>query len=145
LLTLSSRPEFPNAAPGEPSTGRSILPGDYAGRYRLFADGSLSGTLDLGVEDHSVTGRFRSDQTGSSYEVGGEVDAGPEPIVRFSVRFPRSSQDYSGILFSEGKGAMAGTLTLLDRERPFFAVREGGRVLPDGDEPIELPGESVKP
>jgi hypothetical protein len=145
MLTLSSRPEFPSAPPGEPSPGRSILPGDYAGRFRLFADGSLSGTLELAVEDRAVSGRFRSDQTGSTYEVGGEVDAGPEPIVRFSVQFPRSRQEYSGHLFSEGKGAMAGTLILLDRERPFFAVREGGRVLPEGAEPVGLPGEAGAP
>jgi hypothetical protein len=40
---------------------------------------------------------------------------------------------------------MAGTLILLDRERPFFAVREGGRVLPEGAEPVGLPGEAGAP
>ncbi|RUL85600.1 biopolymer transporter ExbD [Tautonia sociabilis] len=126
LYTLDQAPEFPDAEPGSPSPGRVILPGDYAGRFRLFADGSLSGTLTLAVEGRTVSGSFRSDQTGSAYEVRGEVVAGPDPIVRFSVQFPRARQEYEGLLFSEGKGAMAGTVLLLDRDRPFFAIRDGG-------------------
>ncbi|WP_145272731.1 biopolymer transporter ExbD [Tautonia plasticadhaerens] len=138
ISTLQTPPEFPETAPGTPSPGRSILPGDYAGRYRLYADGSLSGTLDLDVEGRSVSGRFRSDQTGSSYEVRGEVEDGPDPPVRFSVQLPRTTQEYEGRLFSDGKGAMAGSLVMVDRERPFFALREGGRVVPEG-KAVELP------
>lgn len=139
IATLSNPPEFPETAPGTPSPGRSILPDDYAGRYRLFADGSLSGTLDLDIDGRSVSGRFRSDQTGSSYEVRGEVGDGPAPLVRFSVHFPRTTQEYEGRLFSEGKGAIAGSLIMGDRTRPFFALRDGGRVVPEGGEPVEVP------
>ncbi|MEW4568577.1 biopolymer transporter ExbD [Tautonia sp. JC769] len=123
LFVLTEPPRFAEAAPGVPSAGRVIVPGDYAGRYRLFADGSQTGTLDLAVEGRAVTGRLRSDQTGTSYEVVGEVEAGTDPPVRFSIQFPRSRQEYRARLFSEGKGAMAGTVLILDRERPFYALR----------------------
>ena len=137
LIPLTSPPEFAAPPPGSPSPGRAILPGDYAGRFQLHADGSLSGTLDLSVEGRTVSGRFRSDQTGTSYEVVGEVESGTDPALRFSIQFPRSRQEYVGRLFSEGKAAMAGTFLLVDRERPFYALRvEPGS--PEPDKPPEL-------
>ena len=45
--------KLPKAEAGpssKPSTGRTVLPGDFAGRYRVFANGQWSGTLDLKVE-----------------------------------------------------------------------------------------------
>jgi hypothetical protein len=123
LFVLTGPPAFAGPAPGVPSPGRSIEPTDYAGRFRLFADGSQTGTLDLAVDGRAVTGRLRSDQTGTSYEVVGEVEAGTDPPVRFSIQFPRSRQEYQARLFSEGKAAMAGTVLILDRERPFYALR----------------------
>jgi hypothetical protein len=43
-----------------------------------------------------------------------------------AVKFPRSRGDFEGYLWTEGKGAMAGTFRLLDKTFGFFAVREGG-------------------
>ncbi|WP_152053373.1 biopolymer transporter ExbD [Tautonia marina] len=123
LFVLNQGPEFAEPRPGAPSPGRAIVPTDYAGRYLLHADGSQTGTLDLAVNGRAVTGRLRSDQTGTAYEVVGEVEPGTDPAVRFSIQFPRSRQEYSARLFSEGKAAMAGTVLILDRERPFYALR----------------------
>ena len=133
LYVLSKPPEFAETAVPRPSPGRSILPGDFAGRYRLFANGQWSGTLDLKVEPRGVvTGRFRSDLHGTAYPVTGQVAADTPGLVRFSVALPRARQEFDGYLYGEGKGAMAGTLTLLDRTFGFFAVRDGGQYAPEG-------------
>ncbi len=115
-----------------PSPGRAILAGDFAGRFRLFANGQWSGTLDLKVEAKGVVaGQFRSDLHGTAYAVTGQVVAAEPRQVRFAVALPRARQEFDGYLFGEGKGAMAGTVTLLDRTFGFFAIRDGGRTPPN--------------
>lgn len=115
------------------------MPGDFAGRYRLFANGQWSGTLDLKVAAKGVvSGLFRSDQSGTTYPVKGQVSTNPPNKVEFAVEFPRSKQEYEGLLWVEGKGAMAGTTTLLDRAFGFFALREGGTYAPDGEDVAPL-------
>ena len=133
LYGLTKAPDFPTSVAHRPSPGRSILPGDFAGRFRLFANGQWSGTLDLEVgPDGNVNGRFRSDLHMTSYPVTGQIPATPPGLIRFSIALPRARQEFDGYLYGEGKGAMAGTLTLLDRTFGFFAIREGGRYAPEG-------------
>ena len=48
------------------------------------------------------------------------------------IDFPRPRQDYQGVLWSEGKNVIAGTLTMLGRDFSFVAVREGTRLDLDG-------------
>ena len=133
LFTLSQAPGFADVATGHrPSPGRAILPSDFAGRYRLFANGQWSGTLDLDVAARGVvSGRFRSDLHGTAYAVTGQVATDAAGKLRFSVALPRARQEFDAYLFGEGKGAMAGTLTLLDRTFGFFAIRDGGRYAPE--------------
>ena len=132
LFTLSKAPALDDAAVPRPSPGRAVLPGDFAGRYRLFANGQWSGTLDLKVEAKGVvTGRFRSDLHGTAYAVTGQVATDAPGKLRFSIALPRARQEFDAYLYGEGKGAMAGTLTLLDRTFGFFAIRDGGRYAPE--------------
>lgn len=135
LHILAKPPIFPDAEPGTPSPGRVVIPTDYAGRYFLYADGSTSGRLDLTVSDHSVTGKFRSEETGSTFPVKGEITTDPVPRLRFTIQFPRSTDEYEGVLFTDGKGAIAGSVIQLDRTHSFFALREAGRIAPDGADP----------
>ena len=133
LYALTKAPEFAPSEIPRPSPGRSIVPGDFAGRYRLFANGQWSGTLDLTVVARGVvTGQFRSDLHGTVYPVTGQVAAEAPGLVRFSIALPRARQEFDGYLYGEGKGALAGTLTLLDRTFGFFAIRDGGRYAPEG-------------
>ena len=134
LYTVASSPIPAEARAGLPSAGRGVVASDFAGRYRLFADGQWSGTLELALEGRSVSGRFRSDQTGSVYPVAGTAPADAPGLIRFAITYPRSRQDFQGRLWTAGKGAMAGTLTLLDRTFGFFALREGGHYAPDDAE-----------
>jgi hypothetical protein len=102
-----------------------VVPTDFAGRYRLSANGQWSGTLDLQVEGKGeVSGQFRSDAHGSSYPVTGQVATDAPNKVTLLVKFPRSQGDFEGYLWTEGKGAMAGTFRLLDKTYGFYAVRE---------------------
>jgi hypothetical protein len=135
LYTLATSPLASAPAGAQPAVGRAVLPGDFAGRYRLFANGQWSGTLDLKVDDDGgVSGRFRSDLNGAVYVVSGQVAAGVPHKVSFRIKFPRTQQEYEGFLWTEGKGALAGTVTMLDRAYGFFALREGGRFAPEGED-----------
>ncbi len=133
LFTLGKNPTFDDTPAPRPSPGRSIIAGDFAGRYRLFANGQWSGGLDLKVEPKGIiSGRFRSDLHGTAYPVTGQVATDAPGKVRFAIALPRARQEFDGYLFGEGKGAMAGTVNLLDRTFGFFAIRDGGRYAPDG-------------
>ncbi len=113
-------------APGRPSSGRTVLPTDFNGRYHLIANGQISGDLELSVaEDATVAGRFRSDRNGAAYPVTGKVAADLARKIEFTIQFPRSTQMYEGLLWTEEKNAFAGTVQILDHPYSFFAVREG--------------------
>ncbi len=63
--------------------------------------------------------------TVASYPVTGQVASDAPNKVTLAVKFPRSQGDFEGYLWTEGKGAMAGTFRLLDKTFGFFAIREG--------------------
>jgi len=92
----------------------------------LIANGQWSGALEFQVkEGGAVTGRFRSDLSGSVYPVSGKIAAGKPQRVGFTIRFPRAEQVYDGLLWTEGKNVFAGTFTMLERPYSFVAVRDG--------------------
>ncbi|WP_406697072.1 biopolymer transporter ExbD [Singulisphaera sp. Ch08] len=132
--------------PSRPSLGRTVLPTDFAGRFRLFANGQWSGLLVLKVDPAGVvSGQFRSDLNGTSYSVSGQVAADVPHKISFTVTYPRTRQEFEGLLWTEGKGAMAGTMTMLDRAFGFFAVREGGAFAPEGEDVGPLANGEGKP
>ena len=142
LFTMAKAPAFDDAKAPRPTPGRSVVPADFAGRYRLFANGQWSGTLDLKVEARGVVaGKFRSDLHGTTYAVTGQVATDAPQKVLFAISFPRARQEFEGYLWGEGKGAMAGTASLLERTFGFFAIREGARYAPEGKDvgPLEGP------
>jgi hypothetical protein len=54
--------------------------------------------------------------------------------LTLAVKFPRSRGEFEGYLWTDGKGAIAGTFRLNDRPFGFFAVREGSRFAAEGAE-----------
>ena len=48
--------------------------------------------------------------------------------VQFAIQFPRTRQDYQGVLWTEGKRVIAGTLAMLGQDFSFVAIREGSRL-----------------
>jgi hypothetical protein len=148
LYALNSSPLTDVGARGKrPSAGRAIAPGDFSGRYRLFANGQLSGSLEMTVDDQgAASGSFRSDQTGSVYSISGQVAPESPGLIKFAVIFPRSRQEFDAYLWTEGKGALAGTSTLVNITFGFFALRDGGRFSPEDEDvrstsaPSDAPG-----
>jgi hypothetical protein len=135
LYTLSKAPTLDTSKAPQPTPGKTVLPGDFAGRYRLFANGQWSGTLDLKVEGRGVVvGQFRSDLHGTTYPVSGQVATDVASKILFAVKYPRARQEFEGYLWAEGKGAMAGVASIAERPVGFFAIREGGRYAPEGTE-----------
>jgi hypothetical protein len=135
LFTLAKAPALDASKPPQPTPGKTVLPSDFAGRYRLFANGQWSGTLDLKVEGRGVvTGQFRSDLHGTTYAVSGQVATDVAHKILFAVKYPRARQEFEGYLWAEGKGAMAGIASIAERPVGFFAIREGGKIAPDGPE-----------
>ncbi|MFO0909111.1 MAG: biopolymer transporter ExbD [Isosphaeraceae bacterium] len=121
-----AKPLVFEAARGGPSPGRVVLPADFHGKYRLFADGRWSGTIELLVDEaRVVTGTFRSEPNGTSYSLRGQVATEPPSKVTFTIKFPRTEQEYEVYLWSEGKSAWAGTFTMQGKTYGVFAVREG--------------------
>jgi hypothetical protein len=114
------------AVVGQPSAGRAILATDFSGRFYLLADGQWSGRLDLAVDTAgAVSGSFRSEKNGMAYPVTGKAGEGAPQRIQFEVRFPRAKQIYEGLIWSEGKNVIAGTVSMLDQPYSFVAVREG--------------------
>jgi len=133
LYLLKKPPTLDVSKAPQPTPGKTVVASDFAGRYRLFANGQWSGTLDLKVEPRGVVvGQFRSDLHGTTYPVSGQVATDVAQKVFFAIKYPRSRQEFEGFLWAEGKGAMAGTASLNDRPVGFFAIREGGRYAPEG-------------
>lgn len=124
LFSLA-RPINPDRA-GQVGSSKTPAPGDVAGRYRLYADGRWTGLLELRVdESRIISGLFRSEPNGTAYPVRGQVAADSPAHATFTVKFPRTEQEYDARLWSDGKWALAGTFVMLDRTFGFFAVREG--------------------
>jgi hypothetical protein len=124
-----SRPVALSAAPSGPSPGRAVIPGDFGGRYHLYADGRWNGRLELEPgQGRQLHGRFRSEPGGTSYPVAGEVSPEVTNKASFTIKFPRTEQVYEAYLWTEGKNALAGSFQMLDRRFGFVAVREGVRL-----------------
>ncbi len=132
IYCLTEAPTVADEA-GRPSPGRVIVADDYGGRFHLVADGRWSGLLELKVErSGQVGGSFRSDQTGSVYKVRGSIVGGGTARLECTIDFPRSQLRLLGRLWTDGKDAMAGTVSLLDRDYGFVAIREGRSLEPPG-------------
>ncbi len=125
LFVVAGLPDQANTNPGA-SRGRTVVPNDFAGRFRLIANGQWSGMLELKVDsEHNINGSFRSDDTGTAYRVTGKAGANSPNRLELTIEFPRAHMNIEGRLWSEGKSVFSGSASLLDRTYGFAAVREG--------------------
>lgn len=140
LYPIEKPPALPGRGPGQPSTGAAVLPTDFNGRYLLVANGQISGALELEVaDDGKVSGRFRSDRNGAVYPLAGEVAADMARRVAFEITFPRSKQQYEGLLWTEDRNVFAGTVQIQGHPYSFIAVREGASLVPEAIEAASPP------
>jgi len=95
----------------------------FGGRYKLHDDGRRTGALKLEVNDAGeITGTFTSDKDGREYEVQGKA-GNPRHAVSFSIKFPATTQTFTGYMFTGDGKAIAGTTKMLEREAGFYAER----------------------
>ena len=130
-LTTTSRPRV--------SPGRVVRPADFTGRYRLVGNGQWFGRLELEANDEGIlSGLFHSDLNGAVYPLEGRVGGAVAQQLKFSIRFPRSHQDFEGHLWTEGKTAICGTMTVVGRPYGFVAWRESERFPPRHDDGLKI-------
>ncbi len=138
LIAVDKPPPVPERS-GGPSPGREVLPLDFVGHYSLFANGQWSGAMEFKVDQAGVvSGRFRSDLDGAVYSIEGAINPTIPRRIAFTIQFPRSAQKYEGLLWTEGKGAITGTMTMQEHPYGFMAIREGSALAPPGVE-VEAP------
>lgn len=108
---------------GKLVVGEAFEPRFFAGKYKLQDDGRRSGELRLEVNDAGeITGTFTSDKDGREYDVLGK--AGPaKHALTFSIKYPATTQTFTGYMFTGNGKAIAGTTKMLDREAAFYAER----------------------
>jgi hypothetical protein len=129
-LYLVNKPlvEAPGGQNG-PSAG-PVVAEDFTGKFHLVANGKWSGQLTLKVtKSGDVSGSYVSDQTGADYPVKGFV-ARPTHHIKFTIELPMARQEFDGRLWTQGKNALAGTMSLGGSEFGFVAVREGAELIP---------------
>jgi len=124
-LFLVMKP-VPDAAPRKTSrlvVGDPFEPRYFTGAYKLHDDGRRSGTLKLEVAaDGAVSGSYYSDKDGQKYDVEGKV--GPaKHALQFTIRFPRSRQEFQGWMFTGDGKAITGSSRMQERETGFYATR----------------------
>jgi hypothetical protein len=94
-----------------------------AGKYKLYDDGRRSGVLKLEVkEDGEIAGVFTSDKEGREYEVQGKAGT-PRHAITFTLKFPATTQTFTGFMFTGDGRVIAGTSKMQDREAAFYAER----------------------
>jgi hypothetical protein len=95
----------------------------FAGRYKLHDDGRRTGVLKLDVSDSGeISGTFTSDKDGQEYDVQGKAGT-PKHAVTFTIKFPATTQTFTGHMFTGDGKAIAGTTKMLEREAGFYAER----------------------
>lgn len=100
-----------------------FIPEYFNGVYKLLDDGRRSGELHLKVDkDRQVTGYYYSDRDGRKYPVEGAV-GDPHHQIVFKVKFPQTTQEFRGWMFTGDGKAIAGVARMQRRETGFYALR----------------------
>lgn len=103
--------------------GEAFEPRFFAGKFKLHDDGRRSGVLRLELKDDGeITGTFTSDKDGKEYEVQGKAGS-PRHAIAFTLKFPATTQTFTGFMFTGDGRAIAGTSKMQDREAAFYAER----------------------
>lgn len=103
--------------------GESFETRFFAGRYKLHDDGRRSGVLKIDInESGEIAGTFTSDKDGKEYEIQGKAGT-PKHAVTFSIKFPATTQNFNGYMFTGDGRAIAGTSKMQEREAAFYAER----------------------
>jgi hypothetical protein len=120
-------PAIPAAAEGQHDLHdhAGVLPKDFAGQWRVNADGRWTGVWEISVDDEgNVGGSYTSDETKSTFPIKGRIkQSDVTNRLQFDVEFNAATQSYDVYLWTTDKAALAGTTTLIDRTFGVYAER----------------------
>lgn len=124
-LVTKHLPEANPAKPAKLVVGEKFEQRYFNGQYKLYDDGRRSGTLHLTIDDKTseVSGHYYSDKDGQKYEVSGKLSNSPLHQIQFIITYPRTTQTFTGHLFTGDGRAITGTSRLQGLETGFYAVR----------------------
>jgi hypothetical protein len=107
----------------DPNDHEGVLPRDFAGNWKVQADGRWNGVWQLAVDDDgNVQGSYTSDDTKSVYPLVGQVTGAPHRMT-LEVELANTTQTFEAFLWTKDKSAMAGSTVLADRKFGFYALR----------------------
>jgi len=124
-LNGSMLPPAEKTAKHDPNDHEGVVPEDFAGTWKLNADGRWLGELELKVtENGRATGSFTSDESKNSYEITGQTGSSPHNL-KLEVFLANTQLSIDGYLWTKDKSRMAGTVTMTGRKFGFVATRAG--------------------
>lgn len=107
------------------AAGTAFESASMAGRYKLYDDGRRMAQLDLSIgEDGTVSGSYTSEQSGREYEITGKVHPTVKHQLSFTVKFPNTTQEFTGFAFTKQADVICGTTRMQGQEFGFYALRE---------------------
>lgn len=110
---------------GRTVLGEAFDPAMIAGSYQLFDDGRRTALLELALDaEGNLTGSYTSEQSGRKYDVAGKITPTMKHQLNFTVKFPNSTQEFTGYVFTRDAKAICGVTKLQGQEFGFYAVRE---------------------
>jgi hypothetical protein len=125
FIVVKHSPEVAAKPQGRPTVGDVFEAEVIAGAYKLHDDGRRRADLTLKVDDEgNLTGEYVSEQSGRKYDVTGKVQPNKHHIV-FAVKFPQSTQQFTGWVFTKDASAIAGFTSIQGRDFGFYATRAG--------------------
>lgn len=101
----------------------AVQPTDFAGKYKLDADGRWSGELLVIVDESGVvTGTFKSEKSGQTYNINGEIGTPANHII-FKIALPRTEQEFDGYLWTQARNRISGVSRMEGQPFGFDAQR----------------------
>lgn len=109
---------------GKVAVGDKFEPRFFEGVYKLHDDGRRAGELHLKVDKKgNLSGHFFSDKDGAKYDVEGQVSPQAANNVQFRITYPRTTQFFTGWMFTGDAQVITGFSRIEEREAGFYADR----------------------
>ncbi|OYW14932.1 MAG: hypothetical protein B7Z55_15380 [Planctomycetales bacterium 12-60-4] len=111
------------AAKHDPSASENVVPADFAGVWKIDADGRWKGEWELTVDEADrVSGTFISEELQNRYEMLGQIGQSPHQL-KLTITLANTQMVVDGYLWTKDKSTMAGTINLVGRKFGFVAHR----------------------